>query len=247
MKDIDNIKQRIAADDRLLCMHYAVIAGSHAYGTAVEGSDVDIRGWYFPPLNDLLGLANKRENFIEYSDEDVVFYTFHKFIHLLAQCNPNVVEQVGVPARCKIYVTPIGQKILNNVELFLSKRAFQTFGGYANKMLQRFEQGIGHRNHKSTEAKQWKHLSHLIRLLYTGIDILKYHRVITYRIKEHDLLMSIRHGEVSVEKIMDMRSKLEIQLQDAYDNTTLPAQVDLDKVNRLIVEIVVDYINSVKG
>lgn len=241
------IAQKVLTDTRLGNLQYLVIAGSNAYGTAVEGSDIDLRGWYFPPVSHIIGFPNKSDNFIEYPDEDVVLYTFHKFIHLLTQCNPNVVEQVGVPDKCKIYVSPVAQRILDNIDLFLSKRAFHTFGGYANKMLQRFEQGIGHRNHKSTEAKQWKHLSHLIRLLYTGIDILKYHRVITYREKEHDLLMSIRHGEVSVEKIMDMRSKLEIQLQDAYDNSTLPAQVDLDKVNRLIVEIVVDYINSVKG
>ena len=48
------------------------------------------------------------------------------------------------------------------------------------------------RNNKAIEHNKLnKHMMHLIRLYMTGIDILKYHEINTYREKEHDLLMDI--------------------------------------------------------
>jgi hypothetical protein len=44
------------------------------------------------------------------------------------------------------------------------------------------------------DAHLFKHAMHLIRLLITGTDILRGHGIITYRKKEHDLLMDIRDG-----------------------------------------------------
>ena len=243
-----NIQEEIRVDERLKYLQYLVIAGSHAYGTNIESSDIDIRGWYFPPVYDLLGIGYKIEDSITYKDSDMVFYTFHKFIHLLAQCNPNVIEQVGLSDECIIYKSHPAQVILNNIDLFLSKRVYHTFGGYAYTMLKRFEQGntpestMGHRNHKSTVEKQQKHLMHLIRLYYTGIDILKNHQVLTNRVKEHDLLMSIRHGEVPVKYVFELRDKLELEMQEAYEESTLPHYADMNTINSLVVEITTDYI-----
>ena len=235
---------RMKIDKHLKYTQYLVIAGSHAYGTTVESSDVDVRGWYFPPISDILGVHQKASDSYFYPDSDVVLYTFHKFVHLLAQCNPNVVEQVGVDNNCILYQFTPARILASNVELFLSKRVFHTFGGYANTMLKRFEQGstIGWRNRKSTAAKQWKHLMHLIRLLYMGIDILKSYRVITHRVKEHDLLMSIRHGEVDLNYVFKLRDKLEIQMQEAYDRTTLPEQAQMSQIDELVTSITLDYI-----
>ena len=173
-----NIHEEIQVDERLKYLQYLVIAGSHAYGATIESSDIDIRGWYFPPVYDLLGVSHKIKDSITYKDSDTVFYTFHKFIHLLAQCNPNVIEQMGLSDECVIYKSYPAQVILNNIDLFLSKRVYHTFGGYAYTMLKRFEQGntpestMGHRNHKSTVEKQQKHLMHLIKFSFSPFDFL---------------------------------------------------------------------------
>lgn len=239
-------------DKHLKYTQYLVIAGSHAYGTTVESSDVDVRGWYFPPISDILGIHQKASDSYLYPDSDVVLYTFHKFVHLLAQCNSNVVEQVGVDDVCILYQSNAAARIVNNLDLFLSKRVFQSFGGYANTMLKRFEQSdtedvtMCHRNRKRVESKKWKHLMHLIRLLYMGIDILKHHQVVTHRVKEHDLLMSIRHGEVDVKYVFRLRDKLEVQLQEAYDTTTLPERADIEQINILVSGITLNYISDQK-
>lgn len=246
----DDLYNQLRSDQRMSHLQYLIISGSHAYGTAVDGSDIDIRGWVMPPKLDILGLTHtKIMDSLTYPDHDVVLYTFHKFIHLLAQCNPNVVEQMGVDDDMILYASPYAKALRTIVDKFLSKRAFVTFGGYANSQLQQIEHalhnggdGLVHRNRKSAGYKLHKHLSHLIRLYYMGIDILQNHIVQTHRVKEHDLLMSIRNGEVSLDYVFDLRNDLEKKLQQAYEESTLPDEVDRNKINQFVATVTEQYI-----
>jgi hypothetical protein len=108
--------------------------GSYAYGTNVETSDIDVRGFYMNPSNEILGVAPDSEEFIDVKT-DTVLYTFKKILKLFINCNPNTIELLGL--RDYLYVTDAGQLILDNKELFLSKRAIYTFGQYANSQLNR--------------------------------------------------------------------------------------------------------------
>ena len=55
---------------------------------------------------------------------------------------------------------------------------------------------FGRRNEKAVaHDKLGKHMAHLIRLYMMCIDILEKEEIVTYREKEHDLLMNIRNGE----------------------------------------------------
>ena len=70
-----------------------------------------------------------------------------------------------------------------------------------------------------------------------GIDILKNGEIVTYREKEHDLLMSIRNGGLPYEKIFEMQKELEAKMETARIETKLPEKVDMDKINDLLMEI----------
>ena len=69
------------------------LGGSHAYGTNVETSDIDVRGITYNPVDSLLG----NKVFEQYEDEttDTVVYGLNKMFRLLLECNPNTIEQLG--------------------------------------------------------------------------------------------------------------------------------------------------------
>lgn len=253
------------------------LGGSYAYGTNVENSDLDIRGCALNSKNDIL----TNQNFEQFVNEqtDTTIYSFNKLISLLLNVNPNTIELLGLKPEHYLYVTPIGQELLDNAHLFLSRKAVYSFGGYANQQLRRLSNKaarvvgqeereqhilnsvmnavytfpgkyayyqedslklyidksdredynteifmdmnfkhyplrdykamwsemncvvkdyakIGKRNQNAIEhGKLGKHMMHLVRLYYMCFDILENEKIVTYRGKEHDLLMDIRNGK----------------------------------------------------
>ena len=113
------------------------LGGSHAYGTNVEGSDVDIRGCALNSKADIL----TNENFEQFVNEetDTTIYSFNKLISLLSSCNPNTIELLGLKPEHYLFISPIGKELLDNKKLFLSKTAIHSFGGYANAQLRRLD------------------------------------------------------------------------------------------------------------
>lgn len=100
------------------------LGGSHAYGTNIETSDVDIRGCALNSKEELL--TNKNfEQFID-NPTDTVIYSFNKLVSLLVNTNPNVIELLGCKPEHYIYLTPIGQELLDNKKIFLSKRCINS-------------------------------------------------------------------------------------------------------------------------
>lgn len=123
--------------DRIL---FLTVAGSHAYGTNVEASDMDIRGVVLERTTDTLGLTD----FEQYVDTktDTVLYTLKKFLKLVKDCNPNIIEMLYSKPQHYLYVSPLGKLLLDNRDMFLTKRAAYSFGGYANAQLNRLENAL---------------------------------------------------------------------------------------------------------
>ena len=113
------------------------LGGSHAYGTNVEGSDVDIRGIALNSKKDIL--CGHQFKQVVHEATDTTIYSINKIIDLLASCNPNTIEMLGLKPEHYLYLHAIGQDLLNNRKLFLSKRALYSFGGYATSQLRRLD------------------------------------------------------------------------------------------------------------
>lgn len=130
------------------------LGGSHAYGTSNEGSDLDIRGIAHNSKTEIL----LGEDFGQVSDKptDTVIYSLSKIVKLLMNCNPNTIEILGLRPEQYLYVSPIGQELINNRQMFLSKRAVNSFGGYANQQLYRLNQKS---KHALSQAQLEKHIA----------------------------------------------------------------------------------------
>ena len=301
------------------------LGGSYSYGTNNDNSDLDIRGITMNMKSDLIGLSE----FEQYVDDktDTVIYSFNKMVKLLLECNPNTCEILGMREEHYLVLSEIGQELLNNKNIFLSKRAARSFGGYADAQLRRlqnalardsfpqsekeqhifnsvrnaledferrfrkFDKGsirlyidksenkeldteifidanykhyplrdyenmwsvmhnvvrdyekIGKRNHKKDDAHLNKHAMHLIRLFMMAIDILEQGEIITYREKEHDLLMAIRNGEYQKEDGMfrnefyELLADYEKKLNYAIAHTVLPDNPDMERVEAFVERI----------
>ena len=90
--------------------------------------------------SDLLGMTE----FEQYEDDktDTVIYGFNKLVRLLLDCNPNTCEILGLDEDQYLIKTEIGQELIDNTQLFLSKRVIKTFGGYADAQLRRLQNAI---------------------------------------------------------------------------------------------------------
>ena len=113
------------------------LGGSHAYGTNIEGSDLDLRGVATHSARDILTGSGFEQ--VTNDETDTTIYSLEKLISLLSNCNPNVIEILGLEPWQYIHISPIGQKLIDNRDMFLSKRAIHSFGGYATAQLRRLE------------------------------------------------------------------------------------------------------------
>lgn len=103
------------------------LGGSHAYGTNIEGSDVDIRGCALNTKEEIL--TNK--NFEQFTNDatDTTIYSFNKLVSLVTNANPNTIELLGNKPEHYLYLSPIGKEFIDNRHLFLSKKCIYSFGG----------------------------------------------------------------------------------------------------------------------
>jgi predicted nucleotidyltransferase len=320
------------------------LGGSYAYGTNVEGSDIDIRGCALNSADEIL-LGNGFEQVVDH-DTDTTVYSFNKLIKLLTNCNPNTIELLGLKKEHYLRITTKGQQLIDNADIFLSKRAIHAFGGYAYAQLRRLDNKaarltsqreqeqhilnsinnaqdsfaeqffehpddtirlyidqseregmdaeifmdvnlthyplrdyksmwsamnnivkeysrIGGRNKTAIEkGRLAKHMMHLVRLYFMCLDILEDKRIVTYREKEHDLLMDIRHGKYldsnrqPTSDFFDLVEDLQSRMAYAKKHTELPEKPDQKRIDEFVRSInmstvaaaaMTEYFTTIRG
>lgn len=130
------------------------LGGSYAYGLATPTSDLDVRGVATHLPEDLFGTSN----FEQYIDKptDTTIYGLRKCFNLWLSSNPNTIELLGCKPEHYFYLNEIGQEILDNKHLFMSKKALGAFAGYAGAQLSRLENYVC--REKLSQPQQEEHI-----------------------------------------------------------------------------------------
>ncbi len=207
---------------------YRCVIGSQAYGLAGEGSDIDRRGIYLPPADlnwSLYGVPDQLEN----DATQEVYWEIQKFLVLALKANPNVLECLYTPMVEK--ATQLAEKLLTLRGCFLSRLVYQTYNGYVLSQFKKMQADL-----RNQGQVKWKHVMHLIRLLLSGIQIMR-EGFVPVRVEEHrDKLLAIRRGEAPWEEVEDWRKRLHHEFNAAAEATKLAERPDYEKANALLIE-----------
>ena len=145
---------------------FLTTGGSYAYGTNVETSALDIRGIAVETSCEILGSSSFEQ--FENRETDTVIYGLRKILKLMLNCNPNVLEMLGTKDEHIFICNKYGKMIKDNTNLFLSKRAIQSFGGYASAQLRRLQNALARDNYPQKEKE-----IHMLNTIKTQIATMK--------------------------------------------------------------------------
>jgi predicted nucleotidyltransferase len=206
---------------------YRCVIGSRAYGLEDDQSDTDRRGIYLPPAElhwSLYGVPEQLEN----EETQEAYWELQKFIVLALKANPNVLECLYSPI--VEVATPLAQELLAMRESFLSKLVFQTYSGYVASQFKKMQTDI-----RNQGRVKWKHVMHLIRLLISGIDVLRDGKVTVEVGSKREQLLEIKRGKVPFADADAWRKRLQIEFEQAFQQTTLPDRPDYERVNAFLI------------
>jgi hypothetical protein len=206
---------------------YRCVIGSQAYGLADAESDVDRRGIYLPPADlhwSLYGVPEQLEN----HDTQEAYWELQKFLVLALKANPNVLECLYTPL--VETATPLAEELLGMKSIFLSRMVYQTYNGYVMSQFKKMQADI--RNHGQVK---WKHVMHLVRLLLSGIGVLRDGLVPVKVDAQRDQLLAIRRGEVPWDDVENWRLSLHQEFNTAFETTRLPERPDYERANAFLI------------
>jgi len=258
MKQLTEELKRLLFPERTVLVGYR---GSVAHEMYVPNTDpnsiddVDLMGVYMAPKEFYIGLGrgykkyNKgRERFV--GKYDVVNYEFRRFVNLLIKSNPNVMSMLWLKDNHYIQRSTYGKLLIENRDLFSSKKAYQSFIGYASGQLHKMEhystEGYMGEKRKALVDKfgyDTKNAAHCIRLLRMGMEFLLTGELFVAR-SDAKRLLEIKLGKWTLENVKDEAERLFELTDQAYVKSPLPAEPDIEKIEKLVMSVILNYISN---
>ena len=238
---------------------YEVVMGSHAYQTNTEDSDFDVYGFCLPPKDVLFPYitrvygfdsVNNFESFQKHHvfdktalnnngrEYDLTIFSIVKYFRLCANNNPNALDALFVPQQCVLYQSTIGNMVRLRRHIFLSKRCFHSYIGYAFSQLHKMDskEPTGKRVEiRERYGFDVKFAAHVVRLLLQCQQIFEEGDIDLT--KHSERIKAIKRGEVSKEEIKEFFEAKRKYLEGLYQTSDkVPYKVDEDRIRTLLLE-----------
>jgi uncharacterized protein len=206
---------------------YRCVIGSRAYGLDGLDSDTDRRGCYLPPADLHWSLQGVPEQLEDEANQEC-YWELEKFLDLALRANPNVLECLYTPL--VEHASPLARELLDMRDRFLSRLAYERFNGYVLSQFRKLEQDVRNRG-----AIRWKHVMHMIRMLLSGVTLLREGTLIIDAGPHRDRLLAIRAGALAWEEVETWRQELHRELDEAHRRTPLPPEPDYRAANAFLI------------
>ena len=236
--------------DRPRDLIHLFVGGSELHGAKVgKTDDTDLYGVYIEGPEQALGLdpsehfvwstaGNERRNGPD--DVDVTLYSLRKWAGMAAKGNATALHFLF--AQPKEVEPGAWKKIQAGSELFLSRNSSKQFLGFADDQFKRLtgEKGSGKKGQRPEYIGKYgydtKAAMHGLRLLYECLELMT-HKTITLPRPEKDLLIEVRSGEWTLEKVLAHARKLNAEVETAVSNSPLPEKVDRELISKLVAQV----------
>ena len=230
------------------------VGGSELHGAKVgQTDDTDIYGIYIESPEEALGLK-PREHFVWSTagnerrngpdDVDVTLYSLRKWAGMAAKGNATALHFLFAGPQ---EVNPeTWKKIETHRELFLSRTSAKQFVGFADAQFKRLsgEKGSGKKGQRPEYICAFgydtKAAMHGLRLLYECMELMQRGNITLPR-PERELLIKVRNGEWTFERVLGQAQRLFKEVEDAVANSPLPEAVDRTAISRLLARVQLEF------
>ncbi|BCM65911.1 MULTISPECIES: nucleotidyltransferase domain-containing protein [Streptomyces] len=201
---------------------YACVMGSRAFGLATDTSDTDRRGVFLAPTS-LFWRFEKPPAHVEGPGAEQFSWELERFCELALRGNPNILECLHSPL--VEHLDDTGRELLSLRGAFLSRRAYDTFTGYALGQRRKLDADL-----RTTGAPRWKHAMHLLRLLMSARDLLRTGELRIDVGEQREPLLAVKRGEVPWARVEAWMVRLAAEAEQALRGSPLPPEPDHARV-----------------
>lgn len=251
---------RLSGFDQAQNLIQLFVGGSELHGAKVGTTDdTDLYGVYIEDPEQALGL-DSREHFVWSTagderrngpdDVDITFYSLRKWAGMAAKGNATALHFLfAEPSE----VDPkTWQKIQARSQLFLSRSSAKQFLGFADDQFKRLtgEKGSGKKGQRPEYIGKYgydtKAAMHGLRLLYECLELMAYQRITLPR-PEKDLLIEVRSGQSTLERVLTHAKELAREVEETVARSPLPERVDRAAISKLVAQVHLGSGNVDKG
>jgi uncharacterized protein len=245
---------RLSGFDRTESLVHLFVGGSELHGAKVgKTDDTDIYGIYIEGPEHALGL-NPQEHFVWSTagnerrngpdDVDLTLYSLRKWAGMAAKGNATALHFLFAEPR---EVPPkTWKKIRAGKDVFLSRASAKQFMGFADAQFKRLtgEKGSGKKGQRPEYIGKYgydtKAAMHGFRLLYECIELMQYGRITLPR-PEKDLLIEVRSGSWTFEKVLRHAQQLFKEVEDSVARSPLPEKTNRSAISRLVAQTHLEF------